>query len=137
MLVRNWKHKLLLLCLVKLRKFVGVVHPTKLKQNLRVFWKLMNFRDCVWEIRYRIIIKTILLQRRCRLSLASTIRSNGVYDWFHVRQQHHFGPQKKLKNNPLVEDTARACAHTAMGTNFAILPSVVLGYYMVKPDIQQ
>ena len=38
---------------------VGVVHPTKLKQNLRVFWKLMNLRDCVWEIHYQIIMKTI------------------------------------------------------------------------------
>ena len=25
------------------------------KQNLRVFWKLMNLRECVWEIRHRII----------------------------------------------------------------------------------
>ena len=25
--------------------------PTKLKQDLRVFWKLMNPQDCVWEIR--------------------------------------------------------------------------------------
>ena len=33
--------------------------PTKLKQNLRVFWKLMNLRDCVWEIHYQIIMKTI------------------------------------------------------------------------------
>ena len=33
------------------------------KQNLRVFWKLMNLRECVWEIRHRIIIKTILLEK--------------------------------------------------------------------------
>ena len=32
---------------------MGVVHPTKFKQNLRVFWKLMNPQECVWEIRYR------------------------------------------------------------------------------------
>ena len=32
----------------------------KLRQNLRVFWKLMNPQQCVWEIRYRIIMKTIL-----------------------------------------------------------------------------
>ena len=31
----------------------------KTKQNLRVFWKLMNPQECVWEIRYRIITKTI------------------------------------------------------------------------------
>ena len=43
---------------------MGVVDPTKLNQNLRVFWQLMNLRECVWEIRYRIIIKTILQKRR-------------------------------------------------------------------------
>ena len=58
--VRSWKHQWLLLCPVKLSKIVGVVHPTKLRQNLRVFWKLMNPQECVWEIRYRIIMKTIL-----------------------------------------------------------------------------
>ena len=26
---------------------MGVVDPTKLKQNLRVFWKLMNSQECV------------------------------------------------------------------------------------------
>ena len=46
-----------------MKKIVGVMDPTKLKQNLRVFWKLMNLRDCVWEIRYRIIIKTILREK--------------------------------------------------------------------------
>ena len=30
-------------------KRVGVVDPTKLKQNLRVFWKLMNLLECIWE----------------------------------------------------------------------------------------
>ena len=39
---------------------VGVVDPTKLKQDLRVFWKLMNLRDCVWENHCRIVMKTIL-----------------------------------------------------------------------------
>ena len=42
---------------------LGVMDLTKLKQNLRVFWKLMNLRECVWEIRYRIIIKTIFAGR--------------------------------------------------------------------------
>ena len=42
---------------------MGVVDPTKLEQNLRVFWKLMNLRECVWEIRCRIIIKTILQEK--------------------------------------------------------------------------
>ena len=44
----------------KLETSVAPAMPTKLKQNLRVFWKLMNVRECVWEIRYRIIIKIIL-----------------------------------------------------------------------------
>ena len=32
----------------------------QLRQNLRVFWKLMNLRESVWRIRYRIIMRTIL-----------------------------------------------------------------------------
>ena len=28
-----------------MKKIMGVVHPTKLRQNLRVFWKLMNPQD--------------------------------------------------------------------------------------------
>ena len=39
--------------------------------NLRVFWKLMNLRECVWEIRYRIIIKTIL-QEKERIHCSTT-----------------------------------------------------------------
>ena len=35
----------------------------KLKQDLRVFWKLVNLRDCVWEIHYQIIMKTILQEK--------------------------------------------------------------------------
>ena len=59
--LRSWKHQSLLLCRVKfwrVIRIVGVVHPIKPKQNSRVFWKLMNLRDCVWEIHYQIIIKT-------------------------------------------------------------------------------
>ena len=37
--------------------------PTKLKQNLRVFWTLMNLRESVWENQYRIIIKTLLQEK--------------------------------------------------------------------------
>ena len=61
MLVRNWKRQWFPLCLAKLwRRIVGVVNPTKVKQNLRV----MNLQECVWEIRYQIIMKTILQERR-------------------------------------------------------------------------
>ena len=65
-ILRTLKHKLLPPCPAKLSRttrIVGVVHPTTLKQDLRVFWKLMNRRDCVWEIRYRIIMKTILQEK--------------------------------------------------------------------------
>ena len=37
--VRSWNHQLLLLCPVKFWKIVGVMHPTKFRRNLRVFWK--------------------------------------------------------------------------------------------------
>ena len=64
MLERNWNHQSLLLCLAKLwRRIVGVVHPTKLKQDLRVFWKLVNSQDCVWEILCQIIMKIILQEK--------------------------------------------------------------------------
>ena len=52
-LVRSWKHQWLLLCLVNHEKLWEWCIPTKFKQNLRVFWKLMNLQECVWEIRYR------------------------------------------------------------------------------------
>ena len=42
------------------KRIVGVVHPIKLKQDLGVFGKLMNPKDCVWETLYQIIMKTIL-----------------------------------------------------------------------------
>ena len=37
-----------------MKKNVGVVG---------VFWKLMNLRDCVWEIQHQIIMKTILKEK--------------------------------------------------------------------------
>ena len=42
------------------------------KQNLRVFWKLMNLQDCVWEIQYQIIMKTIL-QEKEKIHYSTTI----------------------------------------------------------------
>ena len=72
-LVRSWKHQWLLLCPAKLWKRIeGVVDPTKLKQNVRVFWKLMNPQECVWQIRCRSIIKTIL-QEKERVHNSTTI----------------------------------------------------------------
>ena len=53
-------------------------HPTNLKQNLRAFWKLMNPQECVWEIRYRIIMKTIL-QEKVRIRYITTIRFTSLF----------------------------------------------------------
>ena len=56
---------------------MGVVDPTKLNQNLRAFWKLMNVRDCVWEIQYQIIMKT-------------TLQGNGENSLQHYNLVHKF-----------------------------------------------
>ena len=88
--VRSWKHQSLLLCRVKLWKFVGmlarncrcrwlplclarqarrvsmgrpVVNPMRSNQNLRAFWKPVNPQDCVWKNLYRIIMRTILQEK--------------------------------------------------------------------------
>ena len=64
--VRNWKHRWLPLCLATLLRtirIVGVVHPIKSNQNLRVFQKLVNLLDCVWETHCRLIMKTILQEK--------------------------------------------------------------------------
>ena len=44
-------------------RIVGVVHPIKSNQNLRVFWKPVNPQDCVWENHCRLIMKTILQEK--------------------------------------------------------------------------
>ena len=48
---------------------MGVVHPIKSNQNLRVFWKLVNPQGCVWESHYRLIMKTILQEEETLNSL--------------------------------------------------------------------
>ena len=35
----------------------------KSNQNLRVFWKLVNLQDCVWDNHYQIIMETILQEK--------------------------------------------------------------------------
>ena len=55
-----------------MKKNVEVVDPTKLKQNLRVFWKLVNPQDCVWENHCPIIMKTIL-QENVKIHYSTTI----------------------------------------------------------------
>ena len=72
--VRSWKHQWLPQCLARSARtirIVGVVHPMRSNQNLRVFWKPVNLQDCVWEIRYRIIMKTIL-QEKVKIHYSTT-----------------------------------------------------------------
>ena len=47
-------------------------YPTKWKQNLRVFWKLMNPPECVWETLNLQITKTIL-QEKVKIHYSTTI----------------------------------------------------------------
>ena len=79
MRVRSWKRQSLLLCRAKLwKRIVGVVHPTKLKQDLRAFWKRMNLRDCVWENHHQIIMK-ITLQEKDTIHYSITIWFTNVF----------------------------------------------------------
>ena len=39
------------------------MHQIKYKQDLRVFWKLVNLQDCVSEKYYQIIMKIILQEK--------------------------------------------------------------------------
>ena len=57
--------------LCEIMKIVGVADLTKTRQNLRVFWKLMNPQECVWETRYHQITKTIL-QEKVRIQYSIT-----------------------------------------------------------------
>ena len=47
----------------KIMKNCGSGASNKIKTKLACFWKLMNLQECVWEIRYRIIMKTILQEK--------------------------------------------------------------------------
>ena len=46
-----------------MKKNCGSGASNKIKQDLRVFWKLVNLQDCVWENLCRIIMKTILQEK--------------------------------------------------------------------------
>ena len=56
----------------KIVKNCGSGATNKIKIKLRVFWKLMNPQECVWEIQYRIIMETIL-QEKVRIHCSTTI----------------------------------------------------------------
>ena len=49
------------------QNLVNMVSPIKSNQDLRVFWKPVNLRDCVWEIHYRTIMKTILQEKETHI----------------------------------------------------------------------
>ena len=90
-----------------MKKNVGVVDPTKFRQNLRVFWKLMNPQECVWEIRYRIITKTIL-QEKVKIHYSTTI-------WF----TNLFLCLKLLK---FLQQKQRWIRNGKIGENFGVEP---------------
>ena len=65
---RNWNRRWLPLCLARPARRVSMGRPVaKLmnsNQNLRVSWKLVHSQDCVWKNLCRIIMKTVLQERR-------------------------------------------------------------------------
>ena len=76
--VRSWKRQLLLLCPEKLCRIARVADLTKIKQILRVFWKMRNLQQCTCEIRYRKIMKTTL-QEKVRIHYSTTIRYTSLF----------------------------------------------------------
>ena len=70
------------------------LYPTKFKQNLLVFWKLMNPPECVWGILNRIITKTIL-QEEERIHYSTTIWFTNLFlclkQWKYQKQASSSG----------------------------------------------
>ena len=62
----------------KIMKNCGTGASNKIRQNLLVFWKLMNPQECVWEIRYRIIMKT-MLQEKVKIHYSTTIGFTNLF----------------------------------------------------------
>ena len=85
------------------------------KQNLCVFWKLMNPRECVWKIRYRIIIRRYCRKRwrksvwnltkvRNKLevidearTLDATVHFGSLMDIYHLKNAELEAKPKKCK----------------------------------------
>ena len=64
MFARNWKHQWLPQRPAKFMKSnKNCGSGASNKKNLRVFLKLVNLQDCVWENHCRIIMKTILEEK--------------------------------------------------------------------------
>ena len=78
---------------------MGVVHPVKSKQNLLVFWKLVNLHDCAWENHCRIIMKTIL-QEKETTHYSITMWFTKLFQCFKL-QQHR---QRWTRNGRKIEE---------------------------------
>ena len=67
MLARNWKHQWLPPCFARHAREASMERPVARLMisslNLRVSWKPVNPQECVWEIRHRIIMRTILQEK--------------------------------------------------------------------------
>ena len=74
-------------------RIVGVVHPIKSKQNLRVVWKPVNPPECVWKNLYRIIMRTIL-QEKVTIHYSITISFTNLFlclkPWKFPQQRHQW-----------------------------------------------
>ena len=101
--IKNSRKKLktpiaLLLCLAKLlRKIVGVVHPTKLKQDLRALWKPVNLQDCVWENHFQIIMKTTL-QEKVAISRTALQFGSQIYSYASSQKKFQQESQQWTRN---------------------------------------
>ena len=86
-----------------------VKNPIKSNQNLRVFWKLVNPQDCVWENHYRLIMKTILQEKEtihCSITIWCTnhhedyIAGKGENSLQHYNLVHKFIPMPQAMKIP-------------------------------------
>ena len=82
MLVRNWTHLWLLLCLARHVRKASMGRPVaRLMISsliLRVSWKLVNPQGCVWKNLYQNIVRTILQERvtiHCNITICTQINS--------------------------------------------------------------
>ena len=85
------------MCPVKLwKRIVGVMDPTKQKQDLCVFWKPVNPPDCVCKNLYQIVMKAVVQEKEtihCSITLWFT-------NWFQCLKQWRYPQQKQqwIKN---------------------------------------
>ena len=75
------------------KKNCGSGGSNKIEQDLSVFWKLMNLQDCVWEIQYQIIMKTILQESKsiyCNITLWFTNLFPCLEPWRFPKQRQQW-----------------------------------------------